>query len=72
MKELKSKKNTSAPSSVISDEEYAEMVENDKNRKDGKKLLPRFTVTDLHMKTLIPSLKEEKPIKITKKEKNEG
>jgi hypothetical protein len=66
MKELKSKK--SGVTNVISDEEYAEIVKSDKERKF--KLLDRFKVTDLKMRSIIPSLKEvPKEVKITKKSK---
>jgi hypothetical protein len=67
MKELKSKK--SGQISVISDEEYAEIVAKDKERVNKKnKLLDAFTVTDLKMRSIIPSLKETpKEVKITKK-----
>jgi hypothetical protein len=61
MKELKSKK--SGAISILSDEEYKEVVDN------GVIDLKRFVVTDLHKQTIIPSLKEVKEIKITKKTK---
>ena len=63
MKELRSIK--SGKLDIISDEEYAEMVENDKDRKNANKLLPRFVVTDLRMRPIIPSMKE--PTKVQSK-----
>ena len=68
MKELKSRKSQAIH--VISDQEYADMVAEDKNREN--KLLDKFTVTDLRMRPIIPSLVTPKEVKITKKQKNEG
>jgi hypothetical protein len=67
MKELKSKK--SGVTRTISDDEYNEIVKSDKDRKF--KILDRFTVTDLKMRSIIPPFrevpKETKEIKISKK-----
>ena len=63
MKELKSRKSLAIH--VISDQEYADMVANDKDREN--KLLDAFTVTDMRMRPIIPSLVKE--VKITKKTK---
>lgn len=64
MKELKSKK--TGKISIVSDEEY-EQVKN-------HRIMSRFTVTDLKLKPLIPTLKEIKPdLEVKKKiKKNEG
>ena len=61
MKELKSKK--SGAISIVSDDEYKEIADN------GIIDLTRFTVTDLKMKSIIPSLEKPKEVKITKKSK---
>ena len=61
MKELKSKK--SGAISIVSDDEYKEIADN------GIIDLNRFTVTDLKMKSIIPSLEKPKEVKIIKKSK---
>ena len=61
MKELKSKK--SGALSVLSDKEYDDLVN------DGNIDMNRYTVTDLKMHSIIPSMKEPKEVKITKKTK---
>jgi len=59
MKELKNKK--TGKTSLITDEEYATMV----NKKEGNISL-RYTVTDLRMRPIVPSLKQELPVEIKK------
>jgi hypothetical protein len=60
MIELKNKK--TGKSYIVSDDEYAGMVNEDKNRE--QKLLPRFTVTNLKVRSVIP---REAPKDIKKK-----
>jgi hypothetical protein len=57
-KELKSKK--TGRISIISDEDYAMMVNK------GTVDMRRFTVTDLRMRPIIPSLKHEVPLEVKK------
>ena len=49
---------------ILTEEEYALLI------KRGTIPLNRFVITDLTMRSVIPSLKEE--VKIVKKSKNEG
>ena len=56
MIELKSKK--TGRISVITDEEYAQMK--------GSPLLTKFTVTQLRMRPIVPSLKQEVPMELKK------
>ena len=66
MKELRSKK-TGAIVDVVNDDEYKSLVD------DGNIDMNKYIVTDLKMKTIIPSLKESPKeiteVKITKKTK---
>ena len=56
MIELKSKK--TGRISVISDEEYAQMR--------NSPIISRFTVTQLRMRPIVPSLKQEIPLELKK------
>jgi hypothetical protein len=74
MKELKSKR--TGIISVLSNEDYADMVKQDQDRRI--KLLDKFTVTDVRIKNIIPAsipelkeVKRESDVKV-KNKKNEG
>ena len=61
MYELKSKK--SGALHILSDDEYKELVN------DGNIDMNKYTVTDIKMHSIIPSIKEPKEVIITKKTK---
>ena len=62
MKELRSKK-TGAIVDVVNDDEYKSLVD------DGNIDMNKYTVTDIKMHSIIPSIKEPKEVIITKKTK---